>query len=135
MLISMDTNDLACCSEWMLGKQDLLWLVKSLHTEQDGTIGPCCMAHAAETFWVLLCRLGCGTLLTSHWGQHVWRLPLSARGAAAEALEAAQGVRCTVEDVHPVPGAFLEVGASMHPASRAKGLVGRPPSTCDHKCS
>ena len=77
------------------------------------------MAHVRETFRAPLCRLGCGTLLTSNWGQHVWRLPLSARGAAAEALEAAQGVRCTVEDVHPVPRAFLEVGASMCTAACA----------------
>ena len=75
-----------------------------------------------------LCRLGCGTLLTSHWGQHVWRLPLSARSAAAEALEAAQGVRCTVEDVHPVPRAFLEVGPSTCAAACALSLIGCYPS-------
>ena len=84
-----------------------------------GSQGPAGMTHAGETFRAPLCRLGCGTLLTSNWGQHVWRLPLSARGAAAEALEAAQGVRCTVEDVHPVPRAFLEVSTSASAAACA----------------
>jgi hypothetical protein len=55
------------------------------------------------------CRLGGGTLAPTPWGQQVWRFPLSARGAVAEALEAAQGVRCTMEDIHPVPRAYLEV--------------------------
>ncbi len=56
------------------------------------------------------CRLGGGTLSHTQWGQQVWRFPLTARSAVAEALEAAVGVRCTVEDVHAVPKAYLEVG-------------------------
>ena len=55
------------------------------------------------------CRLGEGTLGHTQWGQQVWRFPLTMRGAVAAALEAAVGVRCTVEDVHPVPRAYLEV--------------------------
>lgn len=63
------------------------------------------------------CRLGAGTLGHTQWGQQVWRFPLTMRGAVAEALEAAAGVRCTVEDVHPVPKAYLEVG-HVHPCYR-----------------
>ena len=59
---------------------------------------------------MLSCRLGGGTLGHTQWGQQVWRFPLTMRGSVAEALEAAVGVRCTVEDVHPVPKAYLEVG-------------------------
>lgn len=55
------------------------------------------------------CRLGGGTPSHTQWGPQVWRFPLTARSAVAEALEAAVGVRCTVEDVHPVPKAYLEV--------------------------
>ena len=122
MRISGDTTDLACCSALLLGKscKTCSNCTSPLHTRKSrGLQDPACMASVAEELRLLLCRLGCGTILTSHWGQHVWRLPLSERGAAAEALEAAQGVRCTVEDIHPVPRAFLEVGASICAAACA----------------
>ena len=69
-----------------------------------------CETVTALELDLLCCRLGGGTLGHTQWGQQVWRFPLSARSAVAEALEAAVGVRCTVEDVHPVPRAYLEVG-------------------------
>ena len=65
----------------------------------------------------LSCRLGGGTLGHTQWGQQVWRFPLTMRGAVAAALEAAAGVRCSVEDVHPVPRAYLEV-CHAHPCYR-----------------
>ena len=124
-----DTNDLECCSAWVRGqpcKTCSAWGATLHIGKMSGLQGPACVAHAAaQRFEAALCRLGCGTILTTHWGQHVWRLPLSARGAAAEALEAAQGVRCTVDDVHPVPRAYLEVGAFMCAACCAQSLVGR----------
>ena len=80
--------------------------------------------YAASLSELCCCRLGGGTLAPTQWGQQVWRFPLSARGAVAEALEAAQGVRCTVEDVHPVPRAYLEVHLPYCNASSQNSYTG-----------
>ncbi len=56
-----------------------------------------------------LVRVGEGAFSHNAGGQSVWRYPLPKRPAVGKALEAARGVRCSVEDLHPVPRAFLEV--------------------------
>ena len=97
---------------------------------EPGTGSP--VIHAAVQSWdyaaslsqSCCCRLGGGTLAPTHWGQQVWRFPLSARVAVAEALEAAQGVRCTMEDVHPVPRAYLEVHLPYCNASSENSFPG-----------
>ena len=64
------------------------------------------------------CRVGEGVFLRTERGQNVWRFPLSQRGPLIKSLEAARGVRCSVEDLHAVPKAFLEVRLAVsHPYS------------------
>lgn len=50
----------------------------------------------------------------------MWRFPLTKRAAVSKALEGARGVRCSVEDLHPVPRAFLEVCQLLSPCARLK---------------
>ncbi len=62
-----------------------------------------------STLRCCLIRLGGGAFARYEGCHQVWRFPLAARAGVCRALEGAEGVRCEVEDLHPVPRAYLEV--------------------------
>ncbi|EIE23396.1 P-loop containing nucleoside triphosphate hydrolase protein [Coccomyxa subellipsoidea C-169] len=68
-------------------------------------------------------QVGEGAFSHNAGGQSVWRFPLPKRPAVAKALEAARGVRCSVEDLHPVPRAFLEAASALPDESACYGRI------------
>ena len=69
-------------------------------------------------------RLGGGGFARYEGCHQVWRFPLAARAVVCRALEAAAGVRCEVEELHPVPRAYLEVMLPPAPHTQASARVG-----------
>ena len=81
------------------------------------------------------CRLGGGSIARKECYQDVWRFPLAARAAVCAALQGAHGVRCEVEDLHPVPRAYLEVGTPAMPIAFPGTLRPEPLATISRPCT